>query len=558
MKKMLSFLGLAISILLIVAGSLYHLFYFSPKYNVINLKKGWNVTYRNEQYLNTNPEKMSSQVGSTFSKGDTITLTLDKTLNFDNLPFPYIFFKTQFCAYTVYLDGVPIAEKDIDKIEKNEFIGICFNTVKLPQDFYGKKLSIKLYVNENDTKADIISPIIGNFDDLFRYNMHTVLIPAFTSIFLVIFGLGFLLISLVFYVKSSGVAPQVISSVLCIFIGIWMITAYNIFDFVFDSAIATTVEFISMYTILPLLFMYLTSLHKRYNNTVLMFLSIASFVFAVVATALHMANIVHINHFQKPFYLISISAFLLILYDYMDIKNKTLSSSTSILMVGVNVLCICLITYAIVAISGSFVDYRQSAVMTVLIPSGCLFFITTHLLNHFIFMTRSFAQKKEYQSLTKIAYIDNLTGIPNRASCDKKLSDVQSSGKDYCLVSLDLNGLKEVNDNSGHPAGDRLLKSFSKCLIDVFSTRGYCYRIGGDEFLVILMEVTSNEVDSMISILNEQLKQLDLEDPEANHSASYGYAFSSEIPGNDAHDVYMLADSRMYEYKRKYYSHMSS
>ena len=56
--------------------------------------------------------------------------------------------------------------------------------------------------------------------------------------------------------------------------------------------------------------------------------------------------------------------------------------------------------------------------------------------------------------------------------------------------------------------------------------------------------------------LDSKLLALDETDPEANHSVSYGYAFRSETKDRDTHSVVMLADKRMYEYKRKFYSHM--
>ena len=185
-----------------------------------------------------------------------------------------------------------------------------------------------------------------------------------------------------------------------------------------------------------------------------------------------------------------------------------------------------------------------------------MFFVITQLLHHFIFMTRTFAQRQEYASLTQIAYIDNLTDIPNRVSCDKRLLELNQSEDDFCILSLDLNGLKEVNDNSGHPAGDNLLKSFATCLKDVFEGTGEYFRVGGDEFLVLFTNIEKELLDSMLMTLDSKLLTLDETDPEANHSVSYGYAFRSETKDRDTHSVVMLADKRMYEYKRKFYSHM--
>jgi diguanylate cyclase (GGDEF)-like protein len=182
--------------------------------------------------------------------------------------------------------------------------------------------------------------------------------------------------------------------------------------------------------------------------------------------------------------------------------------------------------------------------------------VITQLLNYFIFMTHSFAQRKEYASLSQIAFEDTLTGLFNRVKSDEKMAELDKTGDDFCLISLDLNGLKEVNDNAGHPAGDRLLRSFANALYTTFNSIGTCYRIGGDEFLVITSTTDKATIDSLLQQLDKKLLDLDESDPEINHSVSYGYAFRSETSENEAHAAFMLADKKMYDYKRKYYSHM--
>lgn len=557
MRRIMTFLGLSLLILILMTAALLSLFRFIPKYPILQLEKGWTVIYHNEQFVNTNLEKMSNQLGTSFSKGDTITLNYEKQLQYPAVPFPYIVFKTQFCGYQVYIDGNLIAEKDTNESFQNGFVGISYNAVSLPQNIDGSKLSIKLFICENNARVDLMHPIIGDYDDLYRYITHGALYPSFTGTFLIIFGTVFLIISLTFYLRTDGVAPQVLTSLLSISLGAWMITAFNCFDFVLDPAIATTIEYIAMYSFLPLLYFLITSLHKRTDNSVVYFLSTSSTLFAIGFVVLHVMNIVHINQFQMPYFFMSlIGLFILGMYCYNDFKIRTRVSSTFILMTGIAVLSLSLAIYAAVAVSKSIIDYRQSRLLYLLVPSGSLFFVTTQLLNHFIFMTRSFAQRKEYLSLSKIAYVDNLTGVPNRASFDSKMAEMESTEDDFCILSLDLNGLKEVNDNSGHPAGDRLLKSFSKALLDVFSPKGSCYRVGGDEFIVIFNQIEATTLDSLLTELDSRLKKLDEEDTEINHSVSYGYCFRSETKEKDTHSVLMLADARMYEYKRNFYSFM--
>ncbi|WP_029231343.1 GGDEF domain-containing protein [Butyrivibrio sp. VCB2006] len=559
MRKTSSFLAVAITLFVLIIGGLTHLFSYSPQYPVARLTDDWTVVYRNDQYINTNLETLSKQVGSTFTKGDSITLNLASPLAFDDIPFPSVVFKSQYCAYEIYLNDVLLEDKNMDYLSGIKFLGISYNFINLPPDSVGKKLTIKLYVTENNTRANLLTPLLGNFDDVYRTVLHDALFPAFTAIFLIVFGFVFLIISLVFYLKTSGVSSQVICSILSTVLGVWMINAYDAIDFYIAPNVATFTEFCALYLMLPLLYMLIYNLHIRRRNSVVVFLGYSSLAFAILFIVLHLTNIVHINHFQYPYYLMSgVGMVILFVYACFDLRYRAKNSSRLILMLGLVVLGLTMLVYVISAIAKLFVDYRQSRLLNMLVPFGCLFFVVTQLLNHFIFMTHMFAQRKEYASLTQIAYEDNLTGIPNRVSCDKRLVEVAKTDSDFCILSLDLNGLKEVNDNSGHPAGDRLLKSFAGALKDVFDGSGEYFRVGGDEFIVLFTNIEKSLLDEMLRTLESKLLKLDEEDPEANHSVSYGYAYRSETKERDTHAVYMLADQRMYEFKRAYYSHMQT
>jgi diguanylate cyclase (GGDEF)-like protein len=557
MRKFIAVLAYA-SFIIIIAATIALLFFrFTPTYPIITMDKGWTVTFHNQQYLNTNLESMSKQVGTTFSRGDMISLYHAQPLKDLGAPFPYLFFKTQFCAYEVFLDDTLIESNYMDQVPINGFVGIGYNFVPLTDDYSGKRITIKLYVTENNSRADIISPLIGNFDDLYRDLVNQAMLPFITGCFLIMFGTVFLVISLIFYIRTSGVTTQILSSLLTITLGGWILTAFNLIDFIIPAPEATTLEFCFIYMLTPLIYLVVYDLHKRLNNRVLLIMFFATTFFSVLFFILHFTGAVHINHFQFPYYFISaFGVMILFYYDYMDLKSKSRNSSLNIIMLGLTVLSLSLVFYAGAAVVRRFVDYRQNLLLGIMIPAGAMFFVVTQLLNYFIFMTHTFAQKQEYAALTKIAYIDNLTSLPNRVSCDEKLAQLDKSDENFCLVSLDLNGLKVVNDNSGHPAGDRLLRSFAETLSDVFDETGTCCRIGGDEFVVLISSIDKNILDDLLTDLDHRLKKLDEEDQEINHSVSYGYAFRSETKEKDTHTVFMLADERMYNYKRQHYADM--
>ena len=555
MRKVLSFLSLSSLLVLIVVVASTHFFAFTPQHEITRLEKGWTVNYHNRQYVNTNLEHLSRQVGATFQRGDVITLNLSAPLTKLDAPFPYLILKTQYCAYEVFLDNELLDSKYMDNLRARTFIGTGYTTVCLGNDYVGKRLSIKLYVTENDTHANIISPMIGNYDDLYREVMHTAMYAFFVSIFLTVFGLVFLVLSMLFYIQSTDVSTQVLCSLLTTIIGIWMLSSFDLIDFIIPSSTSTFLEFCAVYMITPIFYLIIYNLHRRYNTKILRIMGIATFCFSIFFIILHVTDTVHLNHFEFIFYCLSlIGVAHLGYYIYVDIKAKNTSASLKILMLGITVLSICLLIYAGSGAFSALADYRQSLIMQLIIPSGGLFFVITQLLNYFIFMTRSFSRKKEYAALAKIAYIDNLTSLPNRASSDKKLLELDTTNTDYCLISMDLNGLKEVNDNSGHPAGDRLLKSFAHALNEAFKEKGTAHRIGGDEFLVTIDSITRDEVESLLETFSQTLKDLDKDDPDLNHSVSYGYAFRSETEDKKSHSVFILADQRMYDNKRNQYA----
>ncbi len=187
-----------------------------------------------------------------------------------------------------------------------------------------------------------------------------------------------------------------------------------------------------------------------------------------------------------------------------------------------------------------------------MISGGCLFFAICQLANYLLFVTQSYAQKQEYASLSHLAYADGLTNLPNRASTDKEMRELNNLTTDYCIISIDLNGLKLVNDKFGHPSGDKYITDFSKVLVSAFGDAGMCARIGGDEFLVIIRDSEGKDIDALLSRMDSALNVMNALYTEYHRSVATGHAFRHECgDGATSHEVYLLADKRMYENKRR-------
>jgi len=114
---------------------------------------------------------------------------------------------------------------------------------------------------------------------------------------------------------------------------------------------------------------------------------------------------------------------------------------------------------------------------------------------------------------------------------------------EHTMFYADMNGLKKINDNEGHAAGDKAIATVGKIMLDTFSQLGgRVYRIGGDEFCIICTSLSEHLVRSMISDIQEMAKLRKI-------SCAMGYSMTSV--DMDIYDVYKKADQMMYDDKSK-------
>ncbi len=157
-------------------------------------------------------------------------------------------------------------------------------------------------------------------------------------------------------------------------------------------------------------------------------------------------------------------------------------------------------------------------------------------------------QRKYAENRIKyLSFHDSLTGLYNRTYFEEQLKLIDAENRYHVgLLMCDANGLKMINDAFGHEEGDRLLVHLADVFRRICRDEDILARIGGDEFGIIMWDVTEKDIFNMVAAIKEQCQQ-DFDSP-IKPSIAVGAAVKSGS-NQDIHTVYRQAENRMYKNK---------
>jgi len=155
------------------------------------------------------------------------------------------------------------------------------------------------------------------------------------------------------------------------------------------------------------------------------------------------------------------------------------------------------------------------------------------------------AQRSYEERLHTAAYVDLLTGLPNRRMLFERLNLVHDSGTSYAVLVIDLNDFKAVNDTRGHAAGDELLVGVAERIHHAVDETATVARLGGDEFAVLLPHATPETAEAAARAVRESFAEpLHLTCGPLQSRGAVGFAVAD--PGDTPDRVIERADAAMY------------
>ncbi|MDD3367976.1 MAG: GGDEF domain-containing protein [Lachnospiraceae bacterium] len=137
---------------------------------------------------------------------------------------------------------------------------------------------------------------------------------------------------------------------------------------------------------------------------------------------------------------------------------------------------------------------------------------------------------QESDEIRKAAYLDDLTGLPNRFSCDLifQMYADPSSIKNIGCASIVISNLVTINESVGRDSGNQVIADFCQILEDIGKDLGFVGRNGGNEFLFIVEDCNRSKMEEFFQSLNKRLKRYNALDLNDKIEIYYKYVLNNE------------------------------
>lgn len=502
--------------------------------------EGWNLLCNGERKgIIQIPAKLEGD------KGESVSIM--KQISFFNREEQYLCFRSTQSKVWVYVDGELVYTYGVNgTYALSKSPGSAWNVVKLsglknnynveillesPYKFYSGKIST-VYTG---TKTALYTYILREHVPYFFIGLVVILISIF------IFGSYLIL-------KNMKIECGLYLTLTVFHLGLWFLADSTLSQFMFHTAYCFSQLECLLVLTFPLVFSsYLLSLREFTEDNIMKWAFRGSAYSVIVETGLVLTRTLDYVEMLPITILLNSIVFIDVIYN--SYKRWTRQKGISNLNwhnLGVAVMMVTgihdiLITCCDTPLSGGKWFHV-----------GVLFFILIIFMGY----EREFATlhltQLEDERFKVLAYTDGLTGLGNRASFEERMDSIRSNTREsesVCLVIIDINNLKSINDTLGHKFGDKAIKQVADSIKNVFSKNSFHYRIGGDEFCIIIHKMQRNKVKYLIDKLTHDVGSAYFVEG-LSLSVACGYEVYEPSMSESIDDVFVRADKEMYDCKQ--------
>lgn len=470
-------------------------------------------------------------------------------------------FRAKNVFYSVYIDGELVYEPEFgESVFYTNSTGTRWNSVDILPEQHGKEIEIRVRAAYANARCGVDEFRIGSSGGIILDILKQKLVSFITCVLLLFVGVLLVIADIPINMRAQKNHELLYLGIFSVCVSIWCLAELHIIELFFDdSRLVQMVSCCSLMLIPFALILYLNAAMGFKNKVVVPVICGLCILGFTVCWGLHFLKIKDIHETLTFSHVNVVIAALMLVYSVVKssiIKGKGHGAKIYRVLKTVG---LCSIAVAAVIDIGRYYS-GQTGDSAQFVRIGMLIFTICYGISSLENTVNAVKKGAQAEFASRLAYHDGLTGIGNRTAFEERLNELEvakvkdSSIGNIGIVMFDVNDLKYVNDNLGHPLGDSMIKAAAEIISGAFEADGgECFRIGGDEFAVIMQgdNVKAHYEKAMLEF-DEQIKQRN-SDPDSRFRISIAHGFfiyNSECGVERIEDAYKMADKKMYETKR--------
>ena len=468
---------------------------------------------------------------------DGADILYQETLSDDRWSQPVCAVTAKRTPYSVYLDGILLHEYTPGVFDHGGII----HWISLPNtELAGHILTVS-------APSEELTVLVGDYSDLILYYRNA---NAAALLFSGLFLLLGILIGLLSLGARSAIGDERLRtlrylSALVVLVSVWIAMDSAVLQMVHISG--TIMYVLAMYAFMALpVFMiqfYRSMMDEDSRLLRLIYrLHLVNLCLCGLLQALGVAQLHEMLPLTHVLMILTLSALLRLLVAWLHSEHRW---EAKLMLSGFGALgCCC---------AAGFLDYYLWGKMLYLIfvSIGILLFVVSLLAVSIGYVYQEMVKSSQMRYYQKMANTDLMTQLDSRTAFEERVRQSPILNGSCACIVVDINNLKQANDTMGHSAGDELICTAAECILSVFESLGRCYRMGGDEFAVLLQNITESQV-------NRALSELEVCISRRNMARSFPLSLAvGHTMGQDApiEQLFREADANMYRNKSQMKGH---
>ncbi len=464
-----------------------------------------------------------------------------------------IYLKTNYQSIKIEIEGYGVIydEKSFDNLVFGSNVNVVTHFIELEQEYAGKKIIISSDEVQEYLYPTLEQVLIAEKGDLLLNLLMGASIDLFFIGVIIIIGclLIILAILLIKYKSVKYVADCFCLTIFTFIFAIWIFSNVSeLYILVNDNAFFFLIYILALYMLLLPIYILLrnkcTHFIKLFDSlfTTMVCLLLNNLILAGTGVWSLTESMILLHIVIAISYSLCVFA---VFVEYFKHKNRDILAY----LISSVVFFVC-ITFTIIAyyypnLKLNIIDYDF------FLKFAFVIFVILNGIAYIRQVIISSLKTSESAIYRKLAFTDLMTGLDNRSSFDHDLNTLAQEMFDYIsIIEFDIDGLKSVNDNYGHSVGDELIKEVASSIKEIFGKYSKCYRIGGDEFIVITLNENSTFIQTLIDKFKEEISNKILSSG-SKINVSIGSAFDDGILSKYTNltNLINVTDRLMYENK---------